>query len=294
MREYRGLVVSADERRARAADFSVQACVDRHRALFDLVLLRHRRLRRIFGIDISALDAQACIALMLASRPQEEVRLLVTPNINHIRLLRRPDFVQAYASAALACVDGFPILLYARSRGLRLPGRVTGCDLIHELAASPRLKSQRLFLVVESEATAVAARAWAQARGLASRTDVAVAVPNLGEDRIAQEVLADAVAAHDATLLVMTLGAPVSEVFVHRNRDRLPPCWAICVGQGLRVELGLVARAPRRWRAVGLEWLWRIQQEPRRLGLRYLLDAVWFPVAVVRDLSIGQNTRKNG
>jgi N-acetylglucosaminyldiphosphoundecaprenol N-acetyl-beta-D-mannosaminyltransferase len=123
-------------------------------------------------------------------------------------------------------------------------------------------------------------------RGLASRTQVAVAVPNLGEDRAAQEFLADAVAACDATLLIMTLGAPVSEVFVHSNRDRLPACWAMCVGQGLRVELGLVARAPRRWRALGLEWLWRLMQEPRRLGPRYLLDVLWFPVAVTRDLML--------
>lgn len=286
MHEYRTHAITADERRARAADFSVQACVDRHRALCDLVLTRHGRPRRIFGIAVSALDARACIAHMLASRPQGTARLLVTPNINHIRLLRRPDFAQAYASAALACVDGFPVLLYAWCRGLRLPGRVTGCDLVHELARSPGLMSQRLFLVVESEATAAAARAWAQVRGLASRTQVAVAVPNLGEDRAAQEFLADAVAACDATLLIMTLGAPVSEVFVHSNRDRLPPCWAMCVGQGLRVELGLVARAPRRWRALGLEWLWRLMQEPQRLGPRYLLDALWFPVAVIRDLML--------
>jgi N-acetylglucosaminyldiphosphoundecaprenol N-acetyl-beta-D-mannosaminyltransferase len=77
---------------------------------------------------------------------------------------------------------------------------------------------------------------------------------------------------------------------VLRNQDRLLGCWALCVGQGLRVELGLTARAPRSLRALGLEWAWRLAQEPRRLGLRYVLDALWFPVAVLRDLGAGQNS----
>jgi N-acetylglucosaminyldiphosphoundecaprenol N-acetyl-beta-D-mannosaminyltransferase len=86
----------------------------------------------------------------------------------------------------------------------------------------------------------------------------------------------------------MTLGAPVSEVFVDRHAAMLPPCWALCVGQAVRVEIGLVARAPEGWRRLGLEWAWRCRQEPRRLGLRYARAAVWYPVAVMRDLLSGR------
>jgi N-acetylglucosaminyldiphosphoundecaprenol N-acetyl-beta-D-mannosaminyltransferase len=88
--------------------------------------------------------------------------------------------------------------------------------------------------------------------------------------------------------MVVTLGAPVSEIFVQKNRDRLPGCWALCVGQALRVELGLVRRAPPRWQSLGLEWAWRLREEPGRLGTRYLKDALWFPVAVLRDLVDGR------
>jgi N-acetylglucosaminyldiphosphoundecaprenol N-acetyl-beta-D-mannosaminyltransferase len=51
----------------------------------------------------------------------------------------------------------------------------------------------------------------------------------------------------------------------------------------VRVELGLVRRAPRGWRRLGLEWLWRLRQEPGRLWRRYLGAMVWFPVAMLRD-----------
>jgi N-acetylglucosaminyldiphosphoundecaprenol N-acetyl-beta-D-mannosaminyltransferase len=294
MQTYADQTATADERRARAADFSVQACVDRHRELCDRVLARPRRTPRIFSIAVSTLDAPSCVGRILGPRQNDGVHLLVTPNLNHVRLLRQRDFAEAYARAALVCVDGFPILLYAWCRGIRLAGRVTGCDIVHQLARSPGLETQRLFLVVESEATASAARAWAHAHHMSSRTAVAVAVQGLSGDRLAQQVLADAVAAHGTTILVMTLGAPVSEIFVYRNQDRLPGCWALCVGQGLRVELGLVARAPRPWRAVGLEWAWRLMQEPRRLGLRYVLDALWFPAAVLGDLARGHSSWEDG
>jgi N-acetylglucosaminyldiphosphoundecaprenol N-acetyl-beta-D-mannosaminyltransferase len=58
----------------------------------------------------------------------------------------------------------------------------------------------------------------------------------------------------------------------------------------LRIELGLVRRAPSLMRAAGLEWAWRVWQEPRRLCARYVLDALWFPAAVLRELCLGQHT----
>jgi exopolysaccharide biosynthesis WecB/TagA/CpsF family protein len=282
--------VTADERRARAADFTVKSCVDRHVELFAHVSRQRVRGRKVFGLSICTLDAAGCVARIVAPQRERDVRLVVTPNINHLRLLRRPGFAQAYAQAELVCVDGFPLLLYARSRGVPLGGRVTGCDILRLLIRYPGLPLQRLFLVVESVATARAAQAWARARDMPSQIAVAVAVPGLADDISAQHSLANAITAHGTTILVMTLGAPVSEVFVHRNRDRLPPCWALCVGQALRIELGLVRRAPSLMRAAGLEWAWRIWQEPRRLCARYVLDALWFPAAVLRELCLGQHT----
>jgi N-acetylglucosaminyldiphosphoundecaprenol N-acetyl-beta-D-mannosaminyltransferase len=83
----------------------------------------------------------------------------------------------------------------------------------------------------------------------------------------------------------MTLGAPVSETFVYRYRDTISPCWALCVGQALRVEIGLTPRAPRGWRRLGLEWAWRCVWEPWRLVPRYIRAAAWFPCAVGLDLA---------
>jgi N-acetylglucosaminyldiphosphoundecaprenol N-acetyl-beta-D-mannosaminyltransferase len=176
-------------------------------------------------------------------------------------------------------------LLYARLRGLKLRARVTGCEMVALLMRHADLRQHRLFLVVESLATETAARAWAIGAGLSDRITIAVAAPRLGSDEAAQDALVRRIGEAAPTILIITLGAPASEVFVHRHRHALPSCWALCVGQALRVELRLAQRAPTAWRAAGLEWLWRLRREPRRLAGRYARALAWFPVAVWRDLA---------
>jgi N-acetylglucosaminyldiphosphoundecaprenol N-acetyl-beta-D-mannosaminyltransferase len=55
------------------------------------------------------------------------------------------------------------------------------------------------------------------------------------------------------------------------------------VGQAVKIELGLVRRASWMWRSVGMEWLWRMIQEPSRLGKRYMSASIGFSFAVVED-----------
>jgi N-acetylglucosaminyldiphosphoundecaprenol N-acetyl-beta-D-mannosaminyltransferase len=100
--------------------------------------------------------------------------------------------------------------------------------------------------------------------------------------------LAARIRAHGTTLLLMGVGAPRSEVFVDRYRDLLPPCWAFCVGQAIKVELRLVRRAPRLIQVAGMEWAWRLAQEPRRLAGRYCNASVSFALAVLEDRRRGR------
>jgi N-acetylglucosaminyldiphosphoundecaprenol N-acetyl-beta-D-mannosaminyltransferase len=102
------------------------------------------------------------------------------------------------------------------------------------------------------------------------------------DDRYCQE-MAGQIHAHGTTLLLMAVGAPRSEIFVDRYRSLLPPCWAFCVGQAVKIALGLVERAPGFWQTAGLEWLWRVRQEPKRLARRYLVSSVGFALAVLED-----------
>ena len=267
---------------ARASRFTDASCADSHLALFDSWSAAPAV--KAFGLRFSPLPAEQMVEQIVSETVSDDLRLVVTPNVDHVRLLRGSAFAESCKAAHFVCPDGIPILLYARLRGLRLSARVTGCELFHRLANHPGLAHHRLCVVAESTETASAVSDWSIKKGLESVTTVVVAPKGLADAPAAQLDLALAIRDAEPSILVMTLGAPVSEVFVNAHRNQLGRCWALCVGQAVRVELGLVQRAPETWQNLGLEWLWRVWQEPRRLTGRYVRAFAWFPVAILRDL----------
>jgi N-acetylglucosaminyldiphosphoundecaprenol N-acetyl-beta-D-mannosaminyltransferase len=239
-----------------------------------------------FGLRLSAESAGeiACSALTRPRAAADGVGLVVTPNIDHIATIRRdPGLARAYSNAERIVCDGWPVQLYARLCGLRL-ARVTGCEIAARLMGMDSYPSwHRLFFVVDSPGTEAALRDWAERHGVADRC--AITIPPFGFERDIgfSASLAAAIAGFGTTVLIMGVGAPRSEIFVDTHRQALPPCWAFCVGQAVKIELALVRRAPARWRAAGVEWLWRVLQEPTRLTRRYITATVGFGMAVIED-----------
>lgn len=239
---------------------------------------------RPFGLKLSP-DSARDIALTAVNdmrSPDEGVALVVTPNIDHIAMIRRSRaLARAYDNAARIVCDGWPVQAYARLCGLPLD-RVTGCEITSELMRmAPYAEHHRLFFVLDHQVTDGALADWARNNKVQIRTEI----PPFGFERDAAycEALARAIAAFGTTILVMAVGAPRSEVFIDTHRDLLPPCWAFCVGQAVKVELGLVRRASERWQSAGLEWFWRLRQEPARLAKRYVTASIGFSLAVVED-----------
>jgi exopolysaccharide biosynthesis WecB/TagA/CpsF family protein len=281
----------ADMLRGRAAAYSVQSCADRHEDIFRRA--RYRNGRRPLGLHFCEDDARA-VASDCIEIPADRPRLVVTPNLDHVRLLRQAEFAAAYDGADIVCADGFPVALYAWLRGTAALHRVTGCAILHHLLRHQHIRTKSVMAVVESAETMLAVQQWLTLRNLRQHWHVVVAPPRLGTDTCAQEKLIDAIRCCAPDVLLMTLGAPTSEVFVHRHKQALPPCWVLCVGQALRVELGLVKRAPGVWRVAGLEWAWRALHEPWRLLPRYFKAAAWFPIAIAHDLRSGRNPGRRG
>ena len=84
-------------------------------------------------------------------------------------------------------------------------------------------------------------------------------------------------------MLVLGLGAPKQELWIHRFRGRLPVAAALCVGATIDFLAGEKPRAPKILRTLGLEWMHRMLSEPRRLVRRYAHDAWVFPRLFLRE-----------
>lgn len=249
----------------------------------------------MFGFEFSTENLES-LSRRIVSEPVPEgngPRLLVTANVDHVvQLQKREDFRAAYAYAWIRTVDGFPVYLSARLRGARLIDRVTGSDLFVRVMEQLDPANHRVFFVACTTQAGDRIRLSLLSRGFTDSA-ICIRVPPFGfeSDKDYSHRLAEDIGRHRATHLFWGLGAPKSEVWSHQNRRALGDCYILCVGAGLEFFTGQKRRAPVIFRKLGMEWLWRFGQEPRRLFRRYFVDSWPFLAALVNDLKNGRVSR---
>lgn len=246
---------------------------------------------RLFGVEIDPLRMPEAVKRVLSWVDEPGAcRYVVTPNVDHAILLQEHEGLrQAYADCGLALVDGMPVLLAAKLFRRGIPERVAGSDLVPALfdAASQRFlrhtgldRARRLRVYLLGAAPGVAQRAAARIEREWPGVEVAGChSPDIGFQNRPEEndAILARIAAANADVLVVGLGAPKQELWVHAHRDRIAAPAALCVGATIDFLAGERRRAPKWMRAVGLEWFHRMASEPRRLAKRYLRDAILFP-----------------
>lgn len=206
------------------------------------------------------------VGLLAAGGPHQ----IATVNPEFVMEARRnPAFRVALAAADLATPDGFGLLLVAKWRGMPLRGRVTGVELAERIAAEGAQRGWRLFLL--GAAPGVAERA---AAALCERyPQLLIAGCYAGSPRPEDDAHVRAVvAAAQPDVLLVAYGHPAQELWIARNQPNLHVPLAIGVGGALDYLAGVVPRAPRWMRRLGLEWLYRLVRQPWRW--RRILTAV--------------------
>jgi N-acetylglucosaminyldiphosphoundecaprenol N-acetyl-beta-D-mannosaminyltransferase len=227
--------------------------------------------------------------------PGKRCRFVVTPNADHSILLQQNvDLQAAYTDADLVLADGMPLVLASRLLKRPLPERVAGSDLVPALFAAARHERPlRTYLLGGAPGVADRAAQNIRDRWPAVRI-VGTDSPPFGfeHDPSEIELILERIAAVRPDVLVVGLGAPKQELWVHQHRDRLEARIALCVGATIDFLSGDKARAPLWMQKAGLEWLHRLLGEPRRLLRRYLRNAVLFPQLVWREWRTGRVARR--
>lgn len=242
-------------------------------------------LAELFGMAFDTRPAAAVLNDAFAV-PGPGPRLVVTANLDHVlNLSHTPGFRAAYAGAALRTLDGMPVVWLARARGAKNVHRVTGHDLWHALLA--RTPSGPVFIVAPDAAAANGAERALTGRGWGPVQSV---VPPFGfeQDAAYGAMLAEAIRGHGTAVLLMGVGAPKSEMWVHAQGPALGSPVALCIGEALAVGAGLIARAPAPMQRAGLEWLWRFGLSPQRLFMRYFVRSWRFPLLAWRNTDLSK------
>jgi N-acetylglucosaminyldiphosphoundecaprenol N-acetyl-beta-D-mannosaminyltransferase len=210
-----------------------------------------------------------------------------TPNVDHIVIAEKDDrFRQAYKRVSLSLVDGTPVLWAARLLGRPLPEKVSGSDLVLPLMQRASERGWRVFLL--GGATGAAEKAAARLKTQFPALIVAgIDAPrvDLGSPASDRRAIAARVAETKPDLVLVAFGAPKQEIFSDEVLDLLKPAVLVCVGAGVDFVAGLVRRSPAWMSRWGLEWLFRLAHEPRRLAGRYLLRDPQFLLILWRQLA---------
>ena len=242
----------------------------------------------LHGQRLHAMTMAQCVRHILAELDAGRGGWVATPNVDHLRRLRRDRiFAALCADANLVLADGMPLVWASRLQGTPLPERVSGSDLFWSLSAGAAERGHPIFLLGGAPGTAEAA-----AKVLKSHYPklhiAGTHYPEMGfeSDEKALANLERALCSAKPDIVYVALGSPKQEIIIARLRGRLPGSWWIPVGICFSFVSGEIHRAPKWMRRAGLEWLHRLAQEPRRLAKRYLVYDIPFAISLLSDATL--------
>jgi len=229
---------------------------------------------QMFGLSFNACSLQQAADMIVTAAKNNRKCLAVTLNSDHIVRMETDEHArEIFKNAAFRFADGMPLVWFSKLfLKPSLPERVTGADLLPVISRMAGQKGLKLFLLGGQKG--VAERA-SQKLSEVNRSlqIVGTYCPPFGFEKDPEESGRIVAMINDsgADILFVAVGAPKQEKWASSHMEQLNVGPIIGVGAALDFSAGTVRRAPLAMRRTGLEWLWRLIQEPRRLWRRYLL-----------------------
>lgn len=199
---------------------------------------------------------------------------VVTPNVDQIvRIEKDPYFKKICDSAELLLVDGTPLMWIAKWYGKPIKEKICGSDLVPELCSLAARKGYRIFLLGAAEGVAQKA-----AENLKEKNPglniVGTYSPPFGFEKDPQEIdhINEILFNSHADMLFVGMGVPKQDIFIYENMNKYKIPMSFSIGATIDFEAGVQKRAPKFINSLGLEWLYRLVSDPKRMFKRYIRD----------------------
>lgn len=238
--------------------------------------------RTILGLGVDALDMEQTVAtcerVIAEGGPAQHVCI----NVAKLMAARRdPALREIIENCAIISADGQPIVWASRLLGQPLPARVAGIDLMHELVAMAARRGLRPFIL--GARPEILDDAVGRLREEHPDLEMAGWHHGYFTDDEAEDVCRE-IRESKADMLFVAMGSPRKEFFLGRYGRELGVPLVMGVGGAIDVAAGHTRRAPAVMQRLGLEWLYRMLQEPKRLGRRYLTTNAAFLWLLGREM----------
>lgn len=242
---------------------------------------RHTR-AQVLGCAIDRVDLEESLAYCEGVIDERAFAQHVAINVAKLVTMRRDERLRASIERCqLITADGQPIVWASRLLGDRVPCRVAGIDLMEHLLARAALKGYRVYIL---GATAEVLERAVQ-RMQTELPTLRLAGYRDGYYADAEDAeIAASIAAARPDILFVAMSSPRKEYFLARHGRAIGVPFVMGVGGAIDVYAGVVQRAPVLMQRLGLEWVFRLMQEPRRLTKRYATTNALFLVMLSREL----------
>ena len=233
-----------------------------------------REVYGVLGIPVDVIDMATALRRIEAAAATAPF-LISTANLNFLVTSRSDaEFRESLLLSDLCTADGMPIVWIARLLGVPIKERIAGSD-IFEALKSARYVTRRLKVFLFGGAEGVAAAACSKLNAEpGGMTCVGSFYPGFCTvDEMSTDAIFDTINSSNADFLVAALGAKKGQAWLLQNHDRLQIPIRVHLGAAINFQAGTIKRAPARMRKWGLEWLWRIKEEPQ-LWRRYWDDGL--------------------
>ena len=202
------------------------------------------------------------------------IGFVVTPNVDQIVMMEKNLYFREICdNAELSVVDGHPLLWIAKWYKRPIKEKICGSDLMPHLCKIAAEKGYKVFLLGAAEGIAAKAADILVEQNPGLKIAGTYSPPfGFEKDEKELEKINTILKESEADLLFVGMGAPKQSVFIYENMHKYQIPMSFCVGATIDFIAGEQKRAPRWMTDHGLEWLYRLFKEPKRMFKRYIIN----------------------
>lgn len=229
----------------------------------------------LLGIPILNITmAEALDFLFSSLTGQQETQEMHFVNAHCINVAaKQDDYLAILRNAKAIFPDGTGIRKAGETLGNPIIDNVNGTDMFPLLCARCAREGKKIYLLGSGPSIAEKAAQWANAH---AKTDIVAGFHDGFFSKEEERTVVETINASKADILLVAMGVPRQELWIHEQKNHLTVPVAMGVGGLFDFYSGSIARAPSWMRKTGIEWVWRLLMEPRRMWKRYIIGNAEF------------------
>lgn len=241
---------------------------------------------RLFNIDFDNINYTEFSKVLEEKIRSRKPSYIVTCNVDHIMKVQKDSsFKKVYDQADVVVADGVPVIWASKLLKKPLIEKISGSDILIRLGNFLEEKQYKLFFLGAAEGVVEEAVINIKKK-FPNIQIVGTYSPSYGFERKQQENdhILNLIKLSQPDILLVGVGTPKQEKWIQNNYQKYNVPISIGVGATFDFLAGNVKRAPVFMQKTGLEWFWRLIQEPRRLWKRYLIDDSQFILLILKEI----------